>query len=163
MFVGVSVLTRLREAAQYEAALPFVATLAIALLIAAQFPPFFTDGACNAELDRVTSEVDANSKAFTSLRSSKSYWTARNAAVRTVSPEQCRVSRPRFVSDCGPGDLLYISVPVQNRVCRFYRDSAITVQMQYDDRERLRQIRADMSPFKFFPIPWVGITINWAK
>jgi hypothetical protein len=140
-----------------------VTTLAIVLLFLGQLPPFFTDGACSSEFDSVTAQVGESSKAFQSPTSAKAYWASRHIPVRTISPEQCRISKPRFVAACGPGDLLYVAVPVQNRVCRFYRDSAITVQIQYDDRERLRRLRTDMDPFKFFPIPWLGITLNWAK
>src|SRR5450631_2199129 len=43
------------------------------------------------------------------------------------------------------------------------RDSDVRVQLQYDDRERLRQLQADMKPFKYFSFPWLGVKLYWAK
>jgi len=56
-----------------------------------------------------------------------------------------------------------VTVPVRNQVCRFYRDSDIRVQLQYDAANRLRQLQADMKPFKYLALPWSGIKFYWAK
>jgi hypothetical protein len=73
------------------------------------------------------------------------------------------VTKPRFVDTCGPGDLIYVTVPIQNKVCHYYRDSSVRIQFQYDDKGRLRQLEADMDPFKVFSIPWLGIKWFWGK
>jgi hypothetical protein len=129
----------------------------------ALLPPFFTDGACTAEFDHVATLIADNDKALASPESAFAYWRSRNVPVQVISIDQCHRSRPRFVEDCGLGDLVYAAVPIQNKICRFYRDSKVRVQLQYDERGRLRQVRTDMNPFKYLPLPWLGVTLNWAK
>jgi len=135
----------------------------LALLWLALLPPLFTHGACDAEFDRVGSQVEKDRTALASPRLAQAYWASRQVPVRVISSEECRMSRLPFIEACGPGELLYVSVPMQNRVCRFYRDSHITVQLQYDGLGRLSQLRTDMKPFKFLPLPLLGVTLNWAR
>jgi hypothetical protein len=137
--------------------------LVIVLVWLVLLPPFFTDGACTAEFDQVSSLLANNKQSLASPELAEAFWRARNVPLQTISSAQCRRSRPRFVDDCGPGELLYVTVPIQNQVCRFYRDSEIRVQLQYDDANRLRQLQADMKPFKYLALPWFGIKFYWAK
>jgi hypothetical protein len=137
--------------------------LAFALVWLVLMPPFFTDGACTAEFDNVAREIQASKPVLASFASAQEYWNSAHVSVQTISAAQCRASRPRFVDYCGPGELIYVAIPIQNRVCRFYRDSDVRVQLQYDDRGRLRQLQADMKPFKFFTAPWLGTKLYWGK
>jgi hypothetical protein len=135
----------------------------IALFWAVFLPPFFTDGACTAEFDQASRLIGDNQASFASPASALKFWRLRNVPVQVVTSERCHVSRPRFVEVCGPGDLLYVKIPVQNTVCHYYRDSSIRAQFQYDDRGRLRQFVAEMDPYKFLSIPWTGIKLYWGK
>jgi hypothetical protein len=135
----------------------------LAVLWLALLPPLFTHGACDVEFDRMDSQLEKDRKALASPALAQAYWASSQIPVRVISAEQCRVSRLRFIEACGPGELLYVNVPIQNRVCRFYRDSDISVQLQYDALGRLIQLRTDMNPFKFLPLPWLGVTLNWAR
>jgi hypothetical protein len=137
--------------------------VAIALVWLVLMPPFFTDGACTAEFDNVARRIQENKPSLVSFASAREYWNSAHVSVQEISAAQCRVSRPRFVDSCGPGDLLYVAVPIQNKVCHFYRDSDVRVQLKYDDRGRLRQLQADMKPFKYFSFPWLGVKLYWAK
>jgi hypothetical protein len=137
--------------------------LVVVLVWLVLLPPFFTDGACTAEFDRVSSLIANNKQLLASPELAEAFWRARNVPLQEISSAQCRRSRPRFIDDCGPGELLYVSVPIENQVCRFYRDSAVRVQLQYDDANRLRQLQADMKPFKYLALPWFGIKLYWAK
>jgi hypothetical protein len=137
--------------------------LAIALFWAIILPPFFTDGACTAEFNSVYRQIQDNKAAFASPASALQYWQAQNVRVQVVTSERCNVSRPRFVDVCGPGDLLYVKVPIQNKVCHYYRDSSVRVQFQYDGGGRLRQFDAEMDPYKYVSIPWTQIKFYWAK
>jgi hypothetical protein len=139
------------------------AFVAIALVWLVLMPPFFTDGACTAEFDNVARRMQDNKPSLASLASAREYWSSAHVPVQEISAAQCRVSRPRFVDSCGPGNLLYVAVPIQNKVCRFYRDSDVRVQLQYDTQGRLRQFQADMKPFKYFSFPWLGVKLYWAK
>jgi hypothetical protein len=135
----------------------------LAVLWLTLLPPFFTNGACDAEFDRLGTLLEKDRKAFEFSTAAQAYWASRQVPVRVISSEQCSVSRLRFIEACGPGELLYVSVPVQNRICRIYRDSDVTVQLQYDALGRLIRLRSDMNPFKFLPLPWVGGTLNWGR
>jgi len=138
-------------------------TLVIALVWLAFIPPFFTDGACTAEFDQVARQIQDNKPSLASPASAQAYWDSVHVPALLITAAQCRLSRPRFVDSCAPGDLLYVAVPIQNKICHFYRDSAVRVQLQYDDRGRLRQLQADMKPFKFFSLPWLGLKLYWGK
>ena len=58
---------------------------------------------------------------------------------------------------------MYARVPVKNQLCRLYRDSEVKVQLQYDERGSLLRMATDMDPYKSLPIPFVGITLHWAR
>lgn len=137
--------------------------LVIVLIWLFLIPPFFTDGACTAEFDQVARQIQDNKPALSSSASAQAYWNSVQVPIQVISAERCRVSRPRFVDSCGPGDLLYVAIPIQNKVCHFYRDSDVRIQLQYDDHGRLRQLQADMKPFKFFSLPWLGLKLYWGK
>jgi hypothetical protein len=132
--------------------------LVIALVWLALLPPFFTNGACTAEFNHVSGEITDNRKWLASPELAEAFWRGRNVPVQAISYEECHRSRPRFVDDCGQGELLYVAVPIQDRVCRIYRDSAVRVQLKYDDQNRLRELQTDMKPFKYLRIPWSGVT-----
>jgi hypothetical protein len=137
--------------------------VAVALFWAVILPPFFTQGACTAEFDAVARQIQDHRASFTESASARAYWNAVGVPVQVLTAAQCRTSRPRFIDSCARGDLLYLDVPIQNQICRVYRDSSVRVRFQYDERDRLRQFQADMKPFKVFSIPWLGITWYWAK
>src|SRR5277367_4956037 len=126
---------------------------AVVLFWLVVLPPFFTDGACTAEFDAVARQIHDHQPSFADPASAQAYWNSVNVPVHVLTSAQCRTSRPRFVEVCSPGDLLYLTVPVRNQICKVYRDSGVSVQFQYDDRGRLRRFQADMKPFKVFSIP----------
>jgi hypothetical protein len=39
----------------------------------------------------------------------------------------------------------------------------VRVQLQYDERDRLVRVATDMSPFKSLPLPFIGVTLHWAR
>ena len=67
------------------------------------------------------------------------------------------------MQSCGSGALVYAVVPVNNRICSFYRDDGIKVQLHYDERDRLIRMVTDMNPFKSLRLPFVGVTVHWGK
>ena len=137
--------------------------LVIALVWLALMPPFFTDGACTAEFNKVARQIQDNKPSLASSVSAQEYWSSLHVPAELITAARCRVSRPRFVDSCGPGDLLFVTIPIQNKICHFYRDSDVRVQLQYDAHGRLRQLQADMKPFKFFSFPWLGLKLYWGK
>ncbi|HEX9140546.1 MAG TPA: hypothetical protein VF848_12205 [Steroidobacteraceae bacterium] len=126
-------------------------------------PPLFTEGACTAEFDQVSTQLQTHKKDLATSASAQAFWGAMPVSMQVISASQCRMVKPRFVDECGYGDLIYIKVPVKNRVCHFYRDSAIRVQLQYDGNGRLEGELIDMNPFKYLALPWIGKTIYWGR
>jgi hypothetical protein len=124
-------------------------------------PPFFTHGACDAEYQQERTEVASNHGAFASVALARSYWQSRAVPVSVLSPDQCDHLRLKFLDTCAPGPLIYAAVPVKNRVCRFYRDDSVTVQLGYDELGRLQRVETDMKPSKSLTLPFVG-TLYWA-
>jgi hypothetical protein len=137
--------------------------LVVALVWLALMPPFFTNGACTAEFNKVARQIQDNKPSLASSASAQEYWHSVHVPAELITAAKCRISRPRFVDSCGPGDLLLVTVPIQNKICHFYRDSDVRVQLQYDDHGRLRQLQADMKPFKFLSFPWLGLKLYWGK
>ena len=137
--------------------------LIIAAIWLAVLPPFFTDGACTAEFNQAALQIDENRPALASLASAEAYFTSLHVPFQVISAERCRVSKPRDLGRCGPGDLLRAAIPVKNWVCRLYRDSTVRVQLQYDEHGRLRQLQTRMDPFKYFSVPGTGKQFYWGR
>jgi hypothetical protein len=137
--------------------------LVLALVWLLLLPPFFTDGACTAEFNQVARQIQDHRPLLASSASAQAYWNSLHIPVQVISADGCRVVKPRFVSSCGSGDLLVIAVPIQNKVCHFYRDSDVRIQLEYDAHSRLVQLQADMKPFKYFSFPWLGLNLYWGK
>lgn len=135
----------------------------VALVWLVLLPPLFTGGACTAEFDHETSRLAADQKSLATPALAQAYWSSRQVPISVVSAEQCRRGKPRFVEVCGSGVLVHAVVPVQNRICRFYRDDGIRVQLQYDDRNRLARMITEMNPFTSLPLSWLGISLHWAR
>ncbi len=135
----------------------------VALVWVALLPPLFTDGACTAEFDHEASQLAVNRKSLASPTLAQAYWSSRRIPISVVSAEECRRTKPRFVEACGSGALVYAVVPVQNRICRFYRDDGIRIQLQYDDHNHLTRMITDMNPFTSLPLSWLDVTLHWGR
>jgi hypothetical protein len=138
----------------------FLIVAAIWLIV---LPPFFTDGACTAEFNQAALQIDESKPALASPATAKAYFTSIHVPFQVISAKRCRISKPRDIDRCGPGDLVRVAIPVKNLVCRFYRDSTIKVDLQYDEGGRLRQLQTQMDPFKYFSVPWTGVKFYWGR
>ena len=138
--------------------------LAVMLLVwLALMPPLFTDGACTAEFERESAWLAENQPSLATPALAQAYWSSRQIPVSVISAKQCRLARSKFVDSCSSGELVYALVPIQNRVCRIYRDDEIRVKLQYDDKGRLTRMVTDMNPFKSLPLPWLGFIVHWGR
>jgi hypothetical protein len=126
-------------------------------------PPFFTDGACTAQFDAESDRLKSDTARVRTVEAAVRYWSSRSLPVATLTVDECRQAKPRFLSRCGSGTLVFVRVPVGNQVCRIYRDGEIKVQLQYDEYGRLAQMATDMNPFKSFPIPFTSMALHWAR
>lgn len=126
-------------------------------------PPFFTEGACTGELKKESDRVNADAGRLTSSGVAVKYWRNRSVPLVLVSSDQCQRVKPRFVTYCGDGPLVFAKIPVKNKICRLYRDDEIRVQLQFDNLDHLTRITTEMSPYKSLPIPFTGKTIHWGR
>jgi hypothetical protein len=136
---------------------------ALALLGVTLSPPLFTAGACTAEYESQAARIEADRAALRTPESAMNYWRSRLIPAALLTPEDCRRAKPSFLDRCGPGPLVYARVPVNNWVCRLYRDDEVRVQLRYDDPGRLLRIQTDMNPFKLVRLPYVDTTVYWAR
>jgi len=137
--------------------------LILVLAWAAIMPPFFTNGACDAQFEEEMAAVKTSRDALLSPDLAGRYWQSRGVPASTFSSEQCRHSSLRFVDGCGPGPLVYAAVPVKNGICRLYRDASVTVQLFYNSEGQLVRIQTDMAPFKQFNLPFLANPVYWGK
>jgi hypothetical protein len=135
--------------------------LLLALGWLAFLPPFFTHGACDAEFQQVRAEVASNHSAFATIALATSYWQSKAVPVSVLSANQCRHAVLKFLDSCGPGTLVYVAIPVKNRICRFYRDDSVTVLLGYTEQGQLERVETDMQPGKSLSLPFLGV-FYWA-
>ena len=137
--------------------------LAVVLVWVGLAPPLFTDGACTREFEAEARRLEQDRAAVATLAAARAYWNGRGVEHRVLTLEQCRRARLAFLEQCGPGPLVYATVPVGNLICRIYRDDAITVQLHYTEKDRLARVHVDMAPFRSLPIPGTATRIDWAR
>ena len=137
--------------------------LAAGLLWALLAPPLFTDGACTREFEAQARRLEQDRGAVATMAAARAYWNGRGVEHRVLTLEQCRRARLAFLEQCGPGPLVYATVPVGNLICRIYRDDAIKVQLHYTEKDRLARVHVDMAPFRSLPIPGTQAKVDWGK
>jgi hypothetical protein len=67
------------------------------------------------------------------------------------------------VEVCSGGRTLLVSLPVTNRVCRFYRDSSIHLQLGFNSTEQLVRMQTDMNPYRMLKLPALGLEVYWGR
>ena len=137
-----------------------LAVVAVWIVLA---PPLFTNGACSAEFERESARLERDQRRLRGAAAADAYFSERSVAHAVMGPDDCRRAKPRSLARCPAGALVIARVPVQNLVCRIYRDDEIAVRLQYNERDRLERLEVDMSPYKSLPIPFTGKAIHWGR
>lgn len=135
----------------------------IALVWLALLPPLFTNGACSAHFERESSRLESDRKAIESSAKAGAYWRERSVPHAVLDVDQCRRAKPRSLARCGSGPLVIARVPVNDPICRVYRDDEVRVLLQYDELDRLSRLQLDMNPYRSLPIPLTDVVIHWAR
>jgi hypothetical protein len=52
---------------------------------------------------------------------------------------------------------------VKNRVCRFYRDSSIHLQLGFNSAEQLVRMQTDMNPYRMLKLPALRVEVYWGR
>lgn len=134
----------------------------LAIVWLALLPPLFTGGACSAEFDQANQWLETNRRALSTPDLASQLLQTRGAKVVVTTAAQCRVSKPRQVRQCDFGTLVRADLPVQDQICKLYRDDSVKITLHYDDKARLARIATDMAPYKSLPLPG-GHLIHWAR
>ena len=134
----------------------------IAVAIALLLPPFFTRGACTAEFEAATAVAQRMRPEVGTVALLGSYLNAHAMSYRVVPPERCESWSRNDDVGCSGGPVFLIFIPVQNKVCRYYRDDSIRIQLGFNSSKQLTRIQTDMKPFKYLKLP-LGHEIAWAK
>jgi hypothetical protein len=140
-----------------------VTTLLVAGAVIAVLPPFFTSGACTAEFDAASNEFERQRSELGNLTHAQAYLASRAIPYKVLTAERCASWPPRDVEVCPGGPLLLVALPVNNRICRYYRDESIRIQLGFNASLQLVRIQSDMSPFRMLKLPILGLEVDWAK
>jgi hypothetical protein len=137
--------------------------LLVAGIVAALLPPLFTHGACTAEFNAVSDQLEAARPDLLTLPRARVYLAAHALSYQTLSAQQCEAVRPREVEICPSGALLLGAVPVKNHVCRYYRDESVRFQLAFNVHNQLIHIQTDMHPYRMLRFPFTDFEIDVAK
>lgn len=140
-----------------------VPTIFVLLVLLAPLPALFTNGACTAEFERASSDLERLRSAVLTLSAATSYLSAHHMDYATVSPERCERSPPRDVQVCPGGPIIIVAVPVENRICRYYRDPTIRQQLGFNRAGQLVRLQTDMNPFHYLRVPFLDTQVSWAR
>jgi hypothetical protein len=138
-------------------------TILVMLVLLAPVPPLFTAGACTAEFEQASGAFERLRSELLTLSAATAYLSAHHMVYGTVSPERCELSPPRDVEVCPGGPILVIAVPVNNAICRYYRDATIRQQLGFNSTEQLVRLQTDMNPFHFVKVPFLNVEVDWAR
>ena len=100
-------------------------------------PPLFTNGACTAEFEAIYTSLNYDKSKIKNTKAVTDYIDSQKVDATTISAEQCREVKPRFLARCESGDLYYLRIPISNKICRIYRDDNVKVQLQYNEKGQL--------------------------
>jgi hypothetical protein len=140
----------------------FLALVVIGVPVAL-VPPFFTHGACTAEFASVTDSYQGLRPELATLSQAQHYFESRSMRYQLLSAERREHWPTREVVLCPGGPVMLVGIPVQNRICRYYRDAHIRLQLGFIPRQQLVAIQTDMHPFQMMELPALGLEVDWAR
>lgn len=131
--------------------------------VVALLPPFFTHGTCTAEYNAASDAIEHARSRLVTLDSAEAYLRSVALPYSTLTPQRCQYLPPPGVTVCPGGPVLLVEIPVKNRVCRFYRDDSVHVQLGFNAYQQLVHLQTDMSPYHLLKLPFLHLEIDWAK
>lgn len=137
--------------------------LVIGVLGAAWLPPVFTHGACTAEFDAVSTQLQGAKAKILTLEAAQHYFGTHGMRFQLLTAAQCEAAPPADVDACPEGTLLVGAVPVANPVCRYYRDRTVRFQLGFNRLAQLVHIQTDMKPYRILKLPIADLEIDLGK
>jgi len=138
-------------------------TVVLVAAVLALLPPFFTHGSCTAEFDAASRQFEAAKGDLATPARAQAYLQAHAVPYQRVDAPPCEPASPTDILSCPEGATLYAQVPVQNRICGFYRDDSIHIQLVFNHDHQLIRIQSDMKPFRTYRLALLDLELNWAK
>jgi len=139
----------------------------VLLLLAAgvlvMLPPFFTHGTCQAEFEAASALVEHAQGGLATASRAESYLNEQGISYRIAEPPPCPAGARLDSLSCPEGPKVFASIPVKDRICRFYRDDAIRVRLDFNAHRQLIRIQTDMRPFRAYRIGLLGLDLYWAR
>jgi hypothetical protein len=129
----------------------------------ALLPPFFTNGVCQREFESAATLTQSNLEKLGSSARALQRWASLGVPAAIPSQSECRSSSNRLSLPCGTGTLVVAHVPIQNTVCRIYRDDEVRVQLQFDEHDSLVRLATDMNPYRSLPVPFSSVVVHWGR
>ena len=126
-------------------------------------PPFFTHGTCQAEFETASAVIEHSQGGVSTLSQARTYLGEHAVAYRLEEPPPCPAGAQPDTLSCPEGPKLFASIPIQNRICRFYRDDSVHVRLDFNARQQLTRIQTDMKPFRTYRIELLGLELYWAR
>jgi len=126
-------------------------------------PPLFAHGACTAEFDAVSDQLQGAKPELLSLEAARRYLAMHGMPYQLLTAAQCEAAPPADVDACPDGALLVCAVPVANRVCRYYRDRTVRFQLRFNRLSQLVHIQTDMNPYRILKLPVADFEIDLGK
>ena len=126
-------------------------------------PPLFTHGACTAEFDAFGGQIERDRPSIATLAAAESYLASRRIPYELVTAERCERAPPREIDGCTGGPIVLAAMPIRNRICRFYRDDRILLQLGFNRALQLVRIETDMKPYRTLKSERLGFELNWGK
>jgi hypothetical protein len=94
------------------------------------------------------------------LTRAEGYLTSHAIPYGVLTAERCESAPPRDVEICPGGPVLLAAVPVKDRICRFYRDDRVRIQLGFNAALQLVRLQTDMHPFRILKSPMLGIELD---
>jgi hypothetical protein len=129
----------------------------------ALMPPLFTHGACTAEFDTFGGQIEGDRMSLATLGAAETYLATRKIPYELVTAERCEHAPPREVDGCTGGPIVLAAMPIRNKICRFYRDDRILLQLGFNEALQLVRIQTDIKPFHMLKSETLGFEVDWAK
>jgi len=138
-----------------------VVVAAVAAL--AWMPPLFTGGACTAEFDALSNQLQQSRAQILTLSAAESYLAAQGVHYQSLTDQQCEASTLSDIVSCPGGTLIIGSVPVRNRICHYYRDASVRFQLGFNHFSQLVRIQTDMNPYHKLKLPLLDYEVDLGK
>jgi len=129
----------------------------------AWLPPLFTRGACTAEFDALSEQLQEARAQILTLSAAESYLAAHGLRYQTLTDRQCESSALSDIVSCPGGALIVGVLPVKNGICHYYRDANVRFQLGFNRFAQLVRIQTDMNPYRKLKLPLLEYEVDLGK